>query len=182
MPEEEFFEELRLQLSREYDLKEKYDSKANTVMTIAGTMATLLFGFGVIFFGQLKPNYVFLNYLIFAFIGSVSLIIIAIIMAVLSHLGRDFWYPMGADDLYENDKPKGDLIKNFRRSDKKSFYDRMVQEYLFCINENSKSNIAKSKFLVWSHWLFFFGILIIIPLAIFLIHAYITGALKTPIS
>jgi hypothetical protein len=178
MPEKEFFEELQLQLNREYDLKDKYDSKANTLMTIEGTMATLLFGFGVIFFGQLDDNYIFLKYLMITFVGSVILIIISITLCIFSHLLRDYWYPMGADDLYENGKPKEDVIAKFRTCNKKSFYDRMVKEYLVCINKNSKSNLVKSKFLVWSHWVFFFGVSLIIPLTIFLIHAYAEYAMQ----
>ena len=70
-----FVEELRRTYDKGWDVKNTPESKANNIMTIYGTVAALLFGFGALFLRNLHPDYAFLS-------GFVGLLIAGIIASV----------------------------------------------------------------------------------------------------
>ncbi len=179
MTNEKFFEELRLQLSREYDRKDKLDSKANTIMTISGTVATLLLAVGTFFLEKLKPDYLYSCQAIYFLTGGVILIVSSIAVSVLSHQLRNYVYPFGADDFFEkNGDYKRSMADKFRDATDTKFYTRMIEEYLFSIKENALVSDSKAKLLNYSHILFFSGIFAIIALVIILVHAFSINAIR----
>lgn len=173
MPDEKFLEELRQQLSREYDRKDRLDSKSNTIMTISGTVATLLLAVGTFFLEKLKPEYQYASQAIYFLTGGVILIVVSILLSVLAHQLRSYTYPFGAEDFFDK---KGvynkSLAERFRLATDDLFYKRMIEEYLFSIKENAIVNDSKAKFLNLSHVIFFSGIFAIIALVIILVHAF----------
>lgn len=180
MPIPEFLKELRLQLNREYETKARLDSKSNTIIAIAGTVVSLLAGFGGILISKIDPLYEFINYIILVFILGVILIISTIILALIAHLLRNYVDPLGADEFFKSGKeePDEDMIDKFLNATPEIFNKRMAIEYLFCIKKNTESNKIKGKYVSISHVIFIVGILSIIPLVSLLIHAFMTSSLS----
>ena len=175
MPEKEFLDELRLQLTREHDRKTTLENKANSIMAVAGTVASLLFGFGLLFLGNIDPTYPLVYALLITFISAIILIVATLISTTFVHISRKISDPMSHDVFYPNDVFDGKITEKFRNSDDKKFYKRMTEEYLFCIKFNSKSNRIKGVLLSVSQVLFILGMFLLIPLVIFVIHAFSTN-------
>ena len=137
MPTKEFFEELKIQLEREYDLKSKLDGKANTIIAITGTVASLLAGFGGILISKMNPTYEFINYILLDFILGLIIIVATLILALIAHLSRNYWYPIGHEQFFISDKeePNKEKIKKFLDADDEKFYKHMINEYLYCIKK-----------------------------------------------
>ena len=56
MPEKEFLEALRTQFERDTELKTKLDNKANNMITVSGTIATVFMGFGSFLLTKMDSN------------------------------------------------------------------------------------------------------------------------------
>jgi len=81
---EKFLEELKQQYLREFEVTNNLDSKANNIITISGTIATFLFGFGLFMIEKLNSQYRLITILTDILAVSISAIIISIILSLLS--------------------------------------------------------------------------------------------------
>jgi len=182
VPDIEFFEELKSQFERQMDTKQRLDTKATDVMRISATIATLLVAISIFMFGQLQ-NYDYLTVALILFgVGFVSFIY-SIIGAVLAHVTRDYTYPMGHQVFFdENNELDNNVVNLFRESTDDQFYERMIEEYLFCIRANSIENSFKSRFINQSHRFFLLGIIVLLGLLIIVFHAILISQISFTIS
>jgi len=176
LPDKEFFQELKDQFQREIDLKERLDTKASHLMTVAGTVITLLLGMIVLIFGQIDTETNFLKISFGLLIAGIVCAGLSLFAAVLTHITKNYTYPFGEEIFYKNNKLDENTIKLFRESSEKKFYTRMIEEYLFSIKENSKENRSKSNTINGGHITLLGGIIMTIFAVIFLYF----GILESP--
>jgi len=181
MEHETILNELRLQFSRIMEVKEKLDNKTNSMMGIAGTMATLLGGFGVLLFDKLDLNYVNTNYVAMFFISSIIAFVITIVFTILAHLLRNYSYPYDESTRIKDGNADRIWISKIGKLNEKQFLQNLIANYLECLNNNTKSNSAKTIFLTYSHYFFLAGIISMVILVIFIVDAFYKQALS-PIS
>jgi len=176
LPDKEFFQELKDQFQREVDLKDKLDTKAAHLMTIAGTVTTLLLGMVVFVFGQINVDTNLIKISFALLIAGIICGGLSLFAAVLTHITKNYTYPIGEEVFYKNNQIDKETIKKFRESSDKKFYSAMIEEYLFSIKENSKENRKKSRTINGGHVTLLAAILI----TIFAIITLYFGILESP--
>ena len=91
-----FLEELKYQ----YRIKNTLDGKANTLLTISGTVATLLFAFGTFFIDKISVHYPYLIHVTSLLIGGISLIVISIVLSAWAFHIQKYRFAMGHRSLF----------------------------------------------------------------------------------
>lgn len=175
MPDPEFFQEIKDQYSRSIESRNNLDSKANNIITMSGTIVTLLMGFGTFILKDIKLEYAFLHHAIFALAIGIVLMIIGIVFSVLAYRVKTKLYPVGYKVFYPDGKYNKTIVDKFRNSTEKEFYARIIEEYLASIKSNMELNSKKSKMVKISQWLFLAGISTVPILSAFLINAMLTS-------
>jgi hypothetical protein len=171
-----FVEELRNSYQKGWEVKATLETKANNIITISGTVATLLFGFGSLFLESLNPDYqllsVFIGLLMIGIIASV----IAIICGGLSFRIRTYDVPVGPD--YFSGKPE--KIDEFKKATSDTFNNTMISAYLKCMNQNNDENERKVKYISPAQWLFFISMIVVPILLGVVLHAVYSNAVVLP--
>ena len=177
MPDPEFCQEIKDQYSRLLDNRNNLDSKANNIIAMAGTIVTLLMGFGTFILKSIKLEYAFLDGAIFFLVLGILLMIAGIIFSLLTYRIQPKTFPIGHEAFYTDGKYDIVKVDSFRISDHKVFYKRMIEEYVISIKENALINSSKSNLIKVSQRLFLAGIFTIPIITAFLIHAMLTSNL-----
>lgn len=172
-----FVEELRKSYDKGWDIKNTLESKANNIMTISGTVAALLFGFGALFLKNLHPDYAFLSGFVGLLIAGILASVAAIVLCSLSFRLQRYSVAIGPDFFVG----KGNLVSNYKNSSRDKFNDTMIETYLQSMEKNNAQNQNKVKFLTIAHWLFVASMIVIPILLAIVIHAVEVRALTFPI-
>jgi hypothetical protein len=171
-----FVEELRNSYQKGWEVKSTLETKANNIITISGTVATLLFGFGSLFLGSLNPDYqllsVFIAFLLIGIIASV----IAIIFGGLSFRIRTYEVPIGLDFFAK----RPELIDEFKKATSDTFYNTIITAYLRCMKQNNDENESKVKHISIAQWLFFTSMIVTPILLGVVLHAVYNSAVSLP--
>jgi hypothetical protein len=175
---DEILEDVKDLSNQEFDRKKTLEGKANNITTIAGTVATLLFGFGQFLVGKLID----LNYshdIIFNFISILILgvagCVIAIIFSVLAFSVQHYDIVAGNRRVEErtmttNTMSELGMLKDSNQGDKKTNYkQKSIKEYKIAIPKNAKKNDSKSFRVKISQWAFIFSTIAIVAVLIYLI-------------
>lgn len=175
MPDPEFFQELKDQYSRLLENRTNLDSKANNVITMSGTIVTLLMGFGLFIIKSIKLEYAYLYHAIFFLISGIVLLIAGIIFSTLAYRIQPMSFPLGHKAFFTCNEYDSKKTEDFRNAEDDVFYKRMIEEYLVSIKENTEINASKAIKIKISHWLFVSGIITIPIIVAILIHAMLTS-------
>jgi hypothetical protein len=167
---EDFLPELRLQHTLTLDNKMNIEGKANNIITIAGTSATLLFGFAAFLADTSKIDELYLSFILVLLSLAISACVTSIILSVIASRIRKYRFHIVPSEFYDD---KGELKtsifwENFS-ANKRDFHEAMASGYLNCIKQNTQNNEQKAKYVIYAQLIFFIGILIIPILLIFLI-------------
>lgn len=159
-----------------WEVKATLEVKANNIVTIAGTVATLLFGFGSLFLESLNPAYPFLPAFTGFLLTGIIVSVVAIIFGGLSFRIRTYEVPIGLDFFAE----KKELLDEYKRATSDTFYNTMITAYLRCMKQNNEENERKVKQISIAQWLFFASMIIVPILLGIVLHAVYSSAIALP--
>ena len=179
-PSSEKMEELiKIRYEGSFQRQVNIDDKANNMMGIAATVATLYGGFGLVSATALfRAELDTVNLSVFTLLIGVGLMVSCILFSAKSYSIRDYYYAMKVDSFIElkendfggNNKTKEDSGKNddynwddktiddFRKIDPIELSKLMIKIHLGAIISNRKINDRKSKYLTMGQNIFFLGI------------------------
>lgn len=168
----EFVEELRLQFERYVQVKNRLDTKANNIIAMSGTIATLFMGFGVF----LLQNVDFQTYSKISEFASFSLIleiiltVLTIVFAFTSYRLREYTHPISFEKFFKQDKKEPDptKVKQFQDADSDQINEWAIDNYLKSIKSYEEQNNEQTKWIDYARFTFT-GAIIIIPIFAFLI-------------
>lgn len=144
MSYENIKKELELQLERMIQLKNRLDSKANNMISMIGTIATLFMGFGIFLLSDVMitvQNIVF-------FTASATVLVIEVLFTVLtiryalnSYRLREYYHPFS----YKNFQTNGDFdfskVERLNNMTNPTFIENMIYNY----SESIKSYEEQTK-------------------------------------
>jgi hypothetical protein len=125
--EDKFVEELKESYEKELDLKSKLDTKSNTMVSISGTVAALIMGFGSFLIRDIplsKLEIIIPTTIIL--LVEITLIVITIKYSISAYKLREYYYPVSHKEFFD---AKGDF--------KEEIIDTeylLIKEYLKSIN------------------------------------------------
>ncbi len=105
MSSERFIKELRIQFDRFVQHKERLDNKANNMIAISGTIATLFMGFGALLLSDViitKNNELLVFFTALCLMLEVSLTVFTIRFALDSYKLRSYHHPIGHKAFYDS--------------------------------------------------------------------------------
>jgi|ERR1700730_14332141 len=124
--EEHFLNELKSQFEKEIDLRKNLDTKANTMITVASGISTLLIAIGTFLITRIVDKNVFYGISIGILAGGIVLTVIGIWFFIKSYSVRKYKYPIGHEHFFdENGMYKKKLVADVRNLPKKEFNDRL---------------------------------------------------------
>lgn len=160
MPIEDLNKELRSQLERLIALKDRLDSKANNMITMSGTIATLFMGFGVFLLSDvdIEKNLCLSIFAGLILSAEVILTIFTIKYSLDSYKLRDYYHPIGYKAFYDedNDRVDEDVLNDFAQRNTVEIENHLAKEYVKSIKsyeqQNKKQtigiNLAQRSFLI----------------------------------
>lgn len=138
--EDSFLNELKSQFDKEIDLRKNLDAKANTMITVASGVSTLLIGIGTFLISRILERNVLYDI-------SIAILGVGIVLAVLgiwrfiqSYSLRDYTYPIGHEWFFPQGAYKKDRVDSVRSLTTKEFSDRLYKGYLECIKTSAEIN------------------------------------------
>jgi len=151
---------LESRYEQEFSRKGTLDDKANNMMTIASTVATLYGGFGLLTETELFTQALAINLSLLMLLIGVSLLIGCIIIAAKSYSLRKYQYILKHDyfdikkdskennskenDSKKEDEEEIDKIDKFRTRDPTDFSRQLIENYQNCIKINFLTNDIKA--------------------------------------
>jgi len=172
VPTPDFLEELRLQFERYIQLKDRLDTKANNMITMSGTIATLFMGFGIF----LLENIDFTENLILVIIASLALMAEVILTGLTikysldSYKLRSYFHPIGYGAFYQNQDTEINraVIDQFKNATRDEIDDHFIEEYLKGIKSYQEQNDKQTKGINCAQKTFIWAI-VMIPIFSFLV-------------
>jgi hypothetical protein len=132
--ESDFLNELKTQFERDVDLRKNLDNKANTMITISGSISTLLLAIATFLITKIHPTQgIFFGSIIILGLG-IIFSIISISFFVKSYSLRKYRYVMGSEIFFKNGKYDEAKIDRFRNASKEMFARHLIKEYLASID------------------------------------------------
>jgi hypothetical protein len=171
---QEFLEELKKQYDRVFEIKKDLESKANNIMTVSGTVGTLLFGFGVFLVDKLGHTYALIIPISILLIVGIAADIVALSLSARAFGIMQYRFAIVAESFYKNGRLNSTEIDDYRKMQKEEFYETMIWEYIKCINENFGNNNSRAALIVPSQWFLMVSVLII-PIVIGLLLTKLPG-------
>ena len=163
----EFVEQLQAQLERHMQIKERLDGKANNIIMMSGTVATLFMGFGIFLLEHVDySQHHTLTPLASGALGvEVVSTAITIILAFHSYRSRVYEHPIVYERFYDKDKDSFDTETTslFASANKEEIDDAFVRNYLICIRSWEDQNHDQSRDIDKSR-IFFMVSIFMIPL------------------
>jgi hypothetical protein len=172
--EDLFLQELKDQYDRQFEIKRDLETKANNVMTISGTVGTLLFGFGTFLVDKLGPRYDFITAISVVLIVGVAANIVAIAMSARAFGIRQYRFAVDPTGFFNAGGLNENEINDYRNMSKTDFYETFIWDYLKCIKHNFRINCDKASLIVPSQWFFIVSV-IMIPIIIGILLMKIPG-------
>jgi hypothetical protein len=143
----EFLAELKQQFERAIDLRKNLDTKASTMITIAGAISTLLLSIATFLITKIHPlDYVYLWSIAIFSVGVISAVI-SIIFFFRSYSIKKYYYPMGPKQFFKNGEFIEENIDEFRFASKEKFTKHLIKEYLKGIKNFSEWNSKKAGYI-----------------------------------
>jgi len=166
VPRKEFFQEFKDQFQKTLDIKNSLETKANNLLTISGTVGTLLFGFGTFIIEKIAAQYPYTWVVTSILIAGLGATIIALLQAVSAFRLQFYKFPMSHRPFFDiNGVLRNPLIEQYKAAGENTFYDTIIETYLRCIKENAEKNEKKARKLITSQYFFIAGVLTIPILA-----------------
>jgi hypothetical protein len=184
VPINELLDELKAQYDKEFETQKIMDKKASTMMATAGTVITLLFGFGTLVV-TISPTYALVDFVILSLLAAIITNIFSVFICVKAYYVRDYYF-VAKDKSFLKKNPnsynakddiaglKGlddDRIRHYIEMEESDFKLWLIRTYIAYSLINADNNDKKAKYVTLAQLTFLIGLVIIpIPLAMVL-HA-----------
>jgi len=162
-----FLQELKEQYEKEFEITDALEGKASNLLTVAGLVATLLFGFGSFMVDKFDSTYVMITpvtiLLIIGIVGNVT----SIFWSVMVFKIRDYQVAMHPKHFFDQqgniNEQKVEVYRD--EQDENVVTDTLIDTYLKCIRINSLRNEEKAGKIKYAFWSFL-GSIITAPITI----------------
>lgn len=145
----DFLAELKQQFERAIDLRKNLDNKANTMITIAGAISTLLLAIATFLITKIEPtNEVYLG-AIGIFSAGLILAIFSMIYFIKSYMVKDYYHPIEPSHFFENGEYIQEKVDEFRDAKPHVFVKHMIKEYLESLRNFQELNSKKANDIKW---------------------------------
>lgn len=169
--EDAFVTELEKAYGKEFEYKSELDTKAVSMATMAGTVATLFMGFGTILLRDIGTDKL-------PILISASVILMAEIVVITFTIkfaidaykakGRQYYSFFDPWKFFNKNEYREQMVRDYISMPKEEFNKEMIEEYLLGMKTNVDINITKKSNIVRSQ-LFFYIALLLIPMFAFVI-------------
>lgn len=138
-------DEFRATSEKEWDRKETLDSRAISIVQVAGTITALIFGFVTII--QTSDKFSFTSYIENMIIASIVVIITSIVFSILVIWPRKYYFRIAIEDyFYKN--ANGESIFDITTLESKDNVEGVVASYARIIRKNNNTNAKKAILLI----------------------------------
>lgn len=141
--EKDFLAELKSQFDREIDIRKTLDTKANTMITVASGVSTLLIAIATFLIGRIVDRDIYYGISILIFAIGIVLATIAIWRFIKSYALRSYKYPIGHEYFFVGDEYQSKRVEDVRNKPQE-FLDKIYKGYLESIKKASKLNGNKA--------------------------------------
>lgn len=124
----EFLSELRIQFNEVLEIKDKLDSKATNMITVAGIMAAIVMGFGSQLLENLDNDSDSFQWAKGLLVGQLSLTVASVIISIIAYRVKDYEFP---------------FVRKEFLTDERKFIDSKIDEYLTMNQETQRELIMK---------------------------------------
>jgi hypothetical protein len=153
-------EKLKDHYDLEFKVKENLENKASSMLTVAGIVAPLLFGFGQLFVEKLAgiPDRTSqLHYFIFTLLVGCLACLASIVFSVIATRVQEYVYVIGATTI-----PRPSLASTLKNMQINTGEEQgQISAYKESIEKNAGNNDLKKSWLEASQWAFVVGITMI---------------------
>jgi hypothetical protein len=192
VPINELLDELKAQYDKEFETQETLDKKTSTMMATAGTVTTLLFGFGTFLVTRIEPTYALLYFAILSLLAAIITNIFCVFMCVKAYYVRDYYF-VARDKSFLKKNPnsydakddiaglKGlddDRIRHYIQMEESDFKLWLTRTYIAYTLINADNNDKKAKNIALAQLTFLIGLVIIPILLAIVLHASSVGAIN----
>jgi hypothetical protein len=156
-----FVSELRAQYNMEFDNKKNLETKASSIISISGTVAALLFGFGTFLINKVSPSYDFFMYILALLMISISSITISIILSIFASRIHEYYVAADHKQFYKGKEFDEDKWEKYCYSSKNKFNRTIAKNYFKCIQHNANKNETKARYIQLAQIGFFCGLAVL---------------------
>jgi hypothetical protein len=195
VPINELLDELKAQYNKEFETQESLDKKTSTMMATAGTVTSLLFGFGTLLVARVEPTYALLYSAILSLLlAAIITNIFCVFMCIKAYYVRDYYF-VAKDKSFLKKNPnsynakdiaglKGlddDRIRHYVEMEESDFKLGLIRTYIAYTLINADNNDKKAKNITLAQLTFLIGLVIIPILLAIVLHASSVGAINISI-
>jgi hypothetical protein len=189
-------DELKAQYDKEFETQEALDEKTSNMMATAGTVTSLLFGFGTFLVARIEPTYALLYFAILSLLlAAIITNIFSVFMCVKAYYVRDYYF-VAKDKSFLKKNPnsytakddiaglKGlddDRIRHYIEMEESDFKLSLIRTYIRYNLINADNNDKKAKYVTLAQLTFLIGLVIIPILLAIVLHASSVGAINISI-
>jgi len=161
-------------------LDQRMDTRSGSLLSVSGTVATLLFVFGSYLLSNIVPDYPLRNYMFYSLASGIIFALVSLVFSLLGGYGLTgrrvifrFANPISADDLIElakvgSSEDFADAEPEVKRKIENAFRDRLIEKYYQAIKVQGHLIRWKLAILQASQWSLVASILCILVLVAFL--------------
>lgn len=167
----QFLEELRKAFDNVMRTEESIERRSGNLVTVSGTVATLLFVFGSYLLSNVDPAYPLRNYMFYTLASGIFAALISLLSRLLigySSKGRYLFAMTHGPFFDERGRVEMDRLEEFQEAAEKKFSLFLARSYLEAIKYNNQTNTSRSLKLQYSQWALFASILLVMGLVILL--------------
>ena len=178
LAEEDFLAEIKSQFKNDLDSRKTLDNKANTMITVASGVSTLLIAIGTFLITRIVEKTDVYSISIGLLAAGIIAAAFGILSFIVSYSVRNYTYAVGQEHFYKGDKYQKDLVERVRNLPKRDFNDRLFKGYLDSIRIAAKNNKTKAKWIKVGQVLLLFTIADIAALVGFILVATGSGWIR----
>lgn len=157
---ERFLEELHGEYDKQFELKERIEGKAGSLLTICGITIPLLFGFSSFLIEKIDKSYYFMHVITLLITIGIFATIISIFFILFVFKTRTYFHAITPDKfLIFNKDNEADMteINNLVSKDEDEYLNNRILNHLYYIKKNGENNVSKAKLLKRALWVFAMG-------------------------
>jgi hypothetical protein len=171
-----FLEEVRRRYDSIHDLRKSIESKANSMISVSGTLVGLFFGFGYFIVQNLGPEFVHIDIVAALLIIGISCTIIALLFSLYAYKVKKYLFVLPGGTFFDEEGEKTYTVESGKKKytldelrglGSNDFRNVMIDNYVEANEKNASINSDRTEHIWFSQWMLFVGILLV-PAASFI--------------
>jgi hypothetical protein len=166
-----FLEELRKTFDSVMRTEESIERRAGNLVTVSGTIATLLFVFRSYLLSNVDPQFPLRNYMFYTLAFGIFAALISLLSSLLTGYSRkgQYLFAMSHGPFFDkNGRVDGDRLEELQSVSVEKFSLFAAFQYLKAIEKNNQINARRSLNLQYSQWALFASVVLIMGLGVLL--------------